>query len=85
MTETFIQESSNSADRSMRNDSLLLENFKGFERRELLFHPQFTLIVGDNGSGKISLLDALAVAIGSWFLGVSGVEMRHIRPEEVRL
>jgi predicted ATP-binding protein involved in virulence len=85
MTEAFILEPSNSADRSMRIDSLLLENFKGFKRRELLFHPQFTLIVGENGSGKTSLLDALAVAIGSWFLGVSGVETRHIRPEEVRL
>jgi predicted ATP-binding protein involved in virulence len=69
----------------MRIDSLLLENFKGFKRRELLFHPQFNLIVGENGTGKTSLLDALAVAIGSWFLGISGVETRHIRPEEVRL
>jgi hypothetical protein len=31
------------------------------------------------------LLDALAVAVGSWFLGVSGVDTRHIYPYEVRL
>jgi predicted ATP-binding protein involved in virulence len=69
----------------MRIDSLLLENFKGFQRRELTFHPQFNLVVGENGTGKTSLLDALAVAAGSWFLGVSGVDTRHIYPHEVRL
>jgi hypothetical protein len=31
------------------------------------------------------LLDALAVAVGSWFLGVDGVDTRHIYPHEVRL
>ena len=69
----------------MRIDSLLLENFKGFQRRELTFHPQFNLVVGENGTGKTSLLDALAVAVGSWFLGVDGVDTRHIYPHEVRL
>ena len=69
----------------MRIDSLLLENFKGFQRRELTFHPQFNLVVGENGMGKTSLLDALAVAVGSWFLGVDGVDTRHIYPHEVRL
>jgi predicted ATP-binding protein involved in virulence len=69
----------------MRIDSLLLENFKGFQRRELTFHPQFNLVVGENGTGKTSLLDALAVAVGSWYLGVAGVDTRHIYPHEVRL
>lgn len=85
MTDAFILEPNHPANRSMRIDSLLLENFKGFNRRELFFHPQFTLIVGENGSGKTSLLDALSVALGSWFLGISGVETRPIRQDEVRL
>jgi predicted ATP-binding protein involved in virulence len=69
----------------MRIASLVLQNFKGFALRELRFHPQFNLVVGENGTGKTSLLDALAVVSGSWFLGVSGVETRHIRHEDVRL
>jgi predicted ATP-binding protein involved in virulence len=69
----------------MRIDGLLLENFKGFERRELSFHPQFNLIVGENGTGKTSLLDALSIAAGSWFLGIPGTDTRHIRSDEVRL
>ena len=73
------------ADPGMRIDSLLLENFKGFRSRELAFHPQFNLVVGENATGKTSLLDALAVAVGSWFLGISGVDTRQIHPHEVRL
>ena len=43
------------------------------------------LLVGVNGTGKTSVLDALAVAAGSWFLGLRGYDTRHIRSEEVRL
>ncbi|WP_455807282.1 AAA family ATPase [Pseudomonas fluorescens] len=69
----------------MRIDSLRLKNFKGFEHREFTFHPEFNLIVGTNGSGKTTALEALAVAAGSWFLGVRGTDTRHIRPSEVML
>lgn len=69
----------------MRIDRLNIRNFKGFEGREFVFHPEFNLIVGTNGTGKTSALDALAVAIGSWFLGVRGADSRHIRASEVML
>jgi len=67
----------------MRIDHLHLKNFKLFEDRKFSFHPQFNLIVGVNGTGKTSLLDALAIAAGSWFLGIPGTDSRHIRPHEV--
>lgn len=69
----------------MRIDWLQLKNFKGFESKEFNFHPKFNLIVGRNGSGKTCALDALSVAVGSWFLGIRGAETRHIRSNEVRL
>lgn len=67
----------------MRIDHLNVRNFKGFREREFAFHPEFNLIVGTNGTGKTSVLDALAVAVGSWFLGVRGADSRHIRGTEV--
>lgn len=69
----------------MRINSLTVRNFKGFEEREFLFHPEFNLVVGENGRGKSSLLEALAIAAGSWFLGIRGYDSRHIRAEDVRL
>lgn len=72
----------------MRIDELSVENFKGFERREFAFHPQFNLIVGVNGTGKTSLLDALSVALGAWqYAGGYNkeVDRRNIDDFEVRL
>ncbi|MEO5365034.1 MAG: AAA family ATPase [Magnetococcus sp. WYHC-3] len=63
----------------------MVKNFKGFDSKEFRFHPEFNLIVGKNGTGKTSALDALSVAVGSWFLGVRGTDTRHIRPNEVLL
>lgn len=69
----------------MKITRLDLLNFKGFKEAHFKFNDQFNLIVGENGSGKSSLLDALAVAAGSFLLGVRGYDSRHIRPEDIRV
>jgi AAA15 family ATPase/GTPase len=69
----------------MRIDSLNIKNFKGFEDETFEFHPEFNLIIGENGAGKTYLLDALAVAMGSWLLGIRDHGTRHIAKEEVLL
>ena len=71
----------------MRINRLHIENFKKFRRTEQPFelHKQFTLFVGDNGSGKTSVLDALAVALGLWHKAAPGSGWRNILPEEVWL
>ncbi|MDP8257273.1 MAG: AAA family ATPase [Candidatus Alcyoniella australis] len=69
----------------MRIDRLVINNFKGFKHRELSFHPEFNLVVGDNGLGKTSVLEALSIAAGSWFLGLRGYDTRHIKAGEARL
>lgn len=69
----------------MHLSKVMLENFKCFESKQILLHDQFNLIVGENGSGKTALLDACAVAIGSFLLGIDGADSRHIRPHEIRL
>jgi predicted ATP-binding protein involved in virulence len=58
----------------MRIDRLVITNFDGFDQREFTFHPRFNLLIGDNASGKTSLLDALSIAMGSWFLGIRGYQ-----------
>ena len=71
----------------MRIDRLHIENFKKFGRTERPFelHGHFTLLVGDNGSGKTSVLDALAVALGLWHKAAPGSGWRNILAEEIRL
>ena len=67
----------------MRIDRIHIKNFKGFEDRTFEFprsldapkggNGSFHLIIGHNGKGKTSALDALAVAMGSWLLGHTGL------------
>ena len=68
----------------MRIEKLYVKNFRGFTEREFTLHPQFNLVVGENGTGKTSVLEAFAVAVGSWFLGMRGQDSRHIRTEDIR-
>lgn len=69
----------------MRVDRLVVRNFRCFQERAFHFHPEFNVLIGDNGSGKTAILEALAVSAGSWFLGVRGQGSRHIRRPDVRL
>ena len=73
----------------MRIDQLLVRNFKKFEEQTFDLHPQFTLLVGDNGSGKTSVLDALAVSLGVWLVEKPDTILqnsgRNIQAKDIRL
>ncbi|AKK02018.1 AAA family ATPase [Corynebacterium epidermidicanis] len=45
-----------------------LTNFRKYETLRITFDPKVTVIVGGNGAGKSSVLDAAAIALGSFFL-----------------
>ena len=73
----------------MRIDRLEIENFKKFSDYTLDLHPQFTLLVGDNGTGKTTILDALGIAAGIWLVNSPDTTLnnsrRNILPSEIRL
>ncbi len=73
----------------MRIDRLELRNFKKFEAFDMRLHRQFTLLIGGNGAGKTSLLDAIAVTLGVWLVEPPDSTLlnsrRGISPSEIRL
>jgi predicted ATP-binding protein involved in virulence len=73
----------------MRIDRLEIKNFKKFSDFTIDLHPQFTLLVGDNGTGKTTILDALAIAAGIWLVNSPDTTLnnsrRNILPSEIRL
>jgi len=83
----------------MRIDTIRIMNFRGFTgvplfsfggstataHRGFNFSEQFNVIIGDNGTGKTALLDALAVGLGSLFLGFDEIKPRSIQRDEVSL
>ena len=58
----------------MRIDRIKLNNYKRFGAFEVALDPQFNLFVGDNASGKTTILDAITVGLDSWFIGMKGVQ-----------
>lgn len=53
----------------MRINQLVLQNFRRYERARFQFHPQFTVLIGNNGAGKTTVLDALALLLNTYFQG----------------
>jgi predicted ATP-binding protein involved in virulence len=69
----------------MRIDRLALHYFRHIERHEFVLAPQFNLVIGTPGSGKTSVLDALAIALGAWSLGLPGShDPASIGPDDLR-
>ncbi len=58
----------------MKINKIRLLDFRCFKEYELVFSDRFTLLIGDNGSGKTAVLDALAVAVGSFFLNIPNIQ-----------
>ena len=73
----------------MKINRLEIKNFKKFSDYTLDLHPQFTLLIGDNGTGKTSILDALAIAAGVWLVNSPDTTLnysrRNILRTEIRL
>ncbi|HJC38449.1 MAG TPA: ATP-binding protein [Candidatus Mediterraneibacter faecigallinarum] len=61
-----------------------IRNFKAIENMTIEFHQGTNLLIGDNGAGKTSILEALTVALNGIMTGVSGVPVRNIRQEDIR-
>lgn len=49
----------------MRINEIRIQNFKGFKEFTETFDPNFTVFVGENGSGKTSILEAVGTALSS--------------------
>jgi predicted ATP-binding protein involved in virulence len=69
----------------VRIDTLELRNFRGYEREIFSFVPGMNLLIGPNASGKTTVLEGLSIALGSFFLGINGVDGRSIHGSDIRL
>lgn len=71
----------------MKLESIHINHFRGIEHLHFDLTEPFTLLVGDNGSGKTSILSALAVSLGIWHVSklVTGPKQwRSIMEHELR-
>ena len=54
----------------MKLKKVKIINYRCFKEAEIDFDEHTTLIVGKNGAGKTAILDAVAVAISTFLLGI---------------
>ncbi len=64
---------------------VVIENFKGHVHCEMDLQPGFNLLIGDNGMGKTSILEAISVALGGFVAGIDDVKPKHFTKEEIRM
>ncbi len=69
----------------MKIKNIELKNFRGYKELNLDLDSSFNLIIGDNGSGKTAILEALTVVIGSFFLGIRNVNSRNILNKDIHI
>ena len=62
-----------------------IQNYKVIEDLNITFKPGVNLLIGDNGAGKTSVLEGIAVALGGMFVNVTGVKTKNIVKDDVRI
>ena len=68
----------------MKLKNLYISNFRMFEQLKLVFEPGLNLILGDNGVGKTTILEAAYVALSGFFVGMEDVSARNIYKDDIR-
>ena len=69
----------------MKLKSLSLANFRRFESLEISFNERLTILVAGNGYGKTTILDAIAISLGSYVGEFETGKADPIEKDDVRV
>lgn len=69
----------------MKIKKVILKNYKCFEKIDVDFHERLTVIVGGNGSGKSSVLEGVAISLGTIFTRLDGLSGVSINKKDAHL
>lgn len=66
-------------------EKFYIKNYKAIKDISIDLKPGVNLLIGDNGVGKTSVLEGIAVALGGLFVNVAGVSTKNILKDDVRM
>lgn len=72
------------ANTELRISELRISNFRKFDTYSIDFDQQLTVLVGDNGTGKSTLIDAACVALGTLFHKIEHAKSLPVSPDDAR-
>ena len=68
----------------MHLTDIQIQNYKGIADMQITLKPGVNLLIGNNGVGKTSVLEAITVGLSAYIKGISGVKSRSIAQSDVR-
>lgn len=68
----------------MKLKNIKIANYRCFKEAEIDIDDHITLVVGKNGAGKSTILDAVAVSVSTFLLGIDGGVSRSILKDDAR-
>jgi predicted ATP-binding protein involved in virulence len=69
----------------MKINSIALANFRSFKSLEMTFERDITVIIANNGVGKSSILDAIALLFGRFLTRLPGVQGVGLSSADLRI
>lgn len=66
-------------------ESVHIENFKGISSYTVQLKKGFNLLIGDNGVGKTSILEAISVGLGGFIVGFQDIATKHFTKDEIHV
>lgn len=64
--------------------NIKIMNFKAIVEQEINFEEKFNIIIGNNGVGKTSIIEAISVALGGFLGGIENVNTKNFTKDEIR-
>lgn len=68
----------------MKLKNIKISNYRCFKELEIDFDDHITLVVGKNGVGKTAILDAVAVSVSTFLLGIDDVVSKSILKDDAK-
>lgn len=76
---------SSEREQKMEIHEIKITNFRNIgDTQSFRLNPRFTVVIGINGKGKSTILNAVRIASGSYILGIPVAQKRHIVEAEIR-
>jgi predicted ATP-binding protein involved in virulence len=71
--------------KTIKISGLTLNNFRGYRRFSVSIHKALTVLVGENGAGKTSVLEAIACGLGPFLTAMPDAKGKLIRNTDIHI